>query len=282
MAAPIFPYAEVPAAMTVLDHIRAHSDWDEAAARFAGRFEPDLRLDIKVPAEAIRREVARAYRDLGWHRWRSTPGGSYSGLAITHNPERGAAERGNGLLGHERYRDCDTQDYFAVDRQMDTQYRVRGDYLDTLGFRRLNDFSAYPALAHLLRGFGRPISRSRIASLFGVSETSRPDVGWHLDEAPTTLLRLNICIEADSDYALEYREGPAIQLAPGDALVINTDVEHRVTVRHPSISTRTHLVIGVLTWLDYAADRDAWSFIDCYGRIHPYDMVREGLIHAAV
>jgi len=277
-----FHYRDVSPDMTVLEHIRAHSDWDQATARFGGRFEPGLGLEIPVPIDALRREIARAYHDLGWYRWRSTPGGSYSGLAVTHNPARDADERFNGLLGHERYRDLATADYFAVDRQMDAAYQVRDDYLDTLGFRRLNDFSPYPALAALLGGFRRPISRSRIASLFGVSQISPPDVGWHVDEPPTTLLRINICIESDADYALEYQGGPAIPMAPGDCLVVNTDVEHRVAVRHPSISTRSHLVIGVLPWLDYDADRDAWRLNDFYGRIHPYDMVREGLIHAGL
>ena len=277
-----FHYRDVPPDRTVLEHIRAHSDWDQATARLRGRFEPNLGVAIPVPVDDLRREIARAYGDLGWYRWRSTPGGSYSGLAVTHNPERGAGERYNGLLGHERYRDLATEDYFAVDRQIDAAYRVRGDYLDTLGFRRLNDFSPYPALSTLLGGFRRPISRSRIASLFCVSQVSPPDVGWHVDEPPTTLLRINICIESDADYALEYQDGPAIPIAAGECLVVNTDVQHRVAVRHPSISTRSHLVIGVLPWLDYDADQDAWRLNDFYGRIHPYDMVREGLIHAGL
>lgn len=278
----IFRYQDVPAEMTVLDYIRSNSDWDEFENRFKGRFEPELRISVPVDTSCLRREIATAYCDMGWHYWRSTIGNSYSGMAITHNPTLGDDERFSGLLGHERYRDMDVADYFAVDRHQDNQFRVRDDYLDTLGFRHLNDFSNYPELLALFQGFQRPISRSRIATLFGVSDPSSDDVGWHVDEPPTTLLRVNICIEANDDFSLQYKSGETEVLKPGESSIVNTDHQHRVAVHHTSISSRTHIVVGVLPWLDYDPSEDAWAFSEFYGQIHPYDMVREGLIYANV
>lgn len=276
----IFRYQDVPAKMTVLEYIRSNSDWDEVEKRFEGRFEPELRMAVPVDVSCLRREIASAYCDLGWHYWRSTMGNSYSGMAITYNPALGDEQRFSGLLGHERYRDLDVADYFAVDRHQDNQYRVRDDYLDTLSFRYLNDFSNYPGLFALFKGFRRPISRSRIATLFGVSVPSSDDVGWHVDEAPTTLLRINICIESNDDYSLQYRSGETEVLKLGESSIINTDQQHRVAVHYTSISSRTHVVVGVLPWLDYDPIEDSWSFSEFYGQIHPYDMVREGLIYA--
>jgi hypothetical protein len=62
------------------------------------------------------------------------------------------------------------------------------------------------------------------------------------------------------------------------ALVVNTDVPHRVYVRQPNDSLRTNLVLGLTPWLDYDASDDSWSPNEYFGRMHPYDMVREGLI----
>ncbi len=42
---------------------------------------------------------------------------------------------------------------------------------------------------------------------------------------------------------------------------------------------RMHLVLGFSPWLDYLPEERAWVLNEYYGRLHPFDMLDEGLIY---
>ena len=68
-------------------------------------------------------------------------------------------------------------------------------------------------------------------------------------------------------------------LEPGRLYSWDTDIPHRPVATEPSDRVRIHLVLGFSPWLDYVEEEEAWVLNDCYGRVHPFDMLHEGLIY---
>ena len=47
-------------------------------------------------------------------------------------------------------------------------------------------------------------------------------------------------------------------------------------------ATRIHLVLGFAPWFDYIAAEEAWIANEFFGRLHPFDMVAEGLLNPGI
>jgi hypothetical protein len=41
---------------------------------------------------------------------------------------------------------------------------------------------------------------------------------------------------------------------------------------------RIHLVLGFSPWFDYDAENDTWAPNSYFGKLHPFDMVAEGIL----
>jgi len=277
-----FRHSDLPPHTTTFDYIKKQINWGEAVAQVGGiRFAPNLTVpDLEVDAESMLREVYQLYRRVGAIAWRSQSTFGLYGISLCYNPSHDRADWHQASFGHPRYQAHSGFDYFKV-VESDQKNRIKDDYLDSLGFRRtLPEVEACPQLDRLLACFQLPLVRSTIRTLNGsvIHPTPLGDGGYHVDDSPFEVLRVNIQLSGFEDYGIQYQSNDPIFRPAMQALVVNTDVPHRVYVRQPNDCLRTNLVLGVTPWLDYDASEDSWSPNEYFGRMHPYDMVRDGLI----
>jgi hypothetical protein len=271
---------DTPSDCTVMEFLKRQLPWSEALDAVGSRFEavsvPGLQFDPVV----LDYEIRRLYKEVGTVLWRSKPDGSTYGLSLSYNPEHPQEEWKQGNFGHYRYSTMPAFDYYKA-VEADVANRVRGDYLDSYGFRHiLPQAQRLPHLMSILSRFQVPLIRCSIRTINGY--LCVPNInglsGFHQDDPPCELLRINLCITNDGSFGLQYAGQDVIYPDPGDIYIINSDVDHRVIVSRPVNFQRTHLIIGVAPWFDYDAVNDSWYPNKWFGVKHPYDMAKEGLL----
>lgn len=267
---------------TVIEHIKKQTDWQGAIEAVGGhRFEPFLSVpSLKVNAGDVHKEINQLYREVGAVGWQSQNAINLYGLSLTYNPQHQPKDWKLGSFGHPRYKQHSTYDYYkAVNADVTNQ--VKHDYLDGLGFRKvLPQVKAYKNLYSLLNSFKLPLVRCTSRTINGslTYPTIRGDGGLHTDDSPFEILRVNVSITNNGDYGLQYGDMEPIFTKPGDNLVVNTDVKHRSFIKQHNDFLRTNLVIGMTPWLNYDHSTDTWSTNEFFGKVHPYDIVKQGLL----
>lgn len=100
----------------------------------------------------------------------------------------------------------------------------------------------------------------------------------HKDDCPFEILRVNISITNNGDFGLQYEGMEPLYTPAGENIVVNTDVRHRAYIKQTNDFLRTNLVIGITPWLNYDQLKDEWSLNEYFGKLHPYDIVKQGLL----
>jgi hypothetical protein len=277
-----FRMSDVPKDRAVIDWIKPAINWDDAVNCFDKQFDPELMVPgLSFSPDIIESEVRSLYGRCTPICWKSRENPMLYGLSLSCNPDHEPLMQKGGSFGHERYRKETSANYYKA-VQEDKLNRVKGDYLDSYGFRKILPQAAdLKYLMGILRGFNVPVIRSTIRTTNGYLcvKSNAEDGGMHQDDSPFEVLRVNLCITNNGHYGFQYRGCDPIVNQPGSHMVINTDHDHRVWYKQPSHYQRTHIIIGLAPWLDYNESNDSWSPNKFFGAIHPYDMVRKGLIY---
>jgi len=264
-----------------MEWIKSQTDWEQHVNALGQQFDPLLTVQgLRFDAELLHREMQDLFRLCPPIHWRSQPPGALYGLSLSYDPQALQHEWPFGSFGHSRYQQHTAADYFKVPEK-ERRHAPRGDYLDSLGFRKtLTEVEKLPALKALLDSFRMPVVRCTVRVLDGtqVWPTGNDSGGLHRDDSPFEVMRLNLCITSSPDFGLQYAGHAPISLRPGEHCVVNTDVDHRVWVGQRSDVQRMHLVIGLVPWLTYDPQNDAWTPNAHFGNTHPYDLVRQGQI----
>lgn len=278
----VFNMSDVPNDKSVIDWVKPIVDWDKAVSKFETQFDPSLKVPgLSFSSETIESEIRYLYGKCHPICWKSRNNPMLYGLSLSCNPDHDPSMQKGGSFGHERYRTETTANYYKA-VQEDKVNRVKGDYLDSYGFRKiLPQATELESLMNLLSGFNLPIIRSTIRTTNGYLcvKADTENSGMHQDDSPFEVLRVNLCITNNGHYGFQYSGLEPVIPEPGSHMVINTDHDHRVWYRQPSHFQRTHIIIGLSPWLDYDEVNDSWSPNEFFGEIHPYDMVRQGLIY---
>jgi hypothetical protein len=256
--------------------IKRHTPWQSLPRQF----DPTLQIPgFSIDHAAIAAEIGALAQSVPFHHWRSQAPGALYGMSLSFDPDAPAQEWHCGSFGHPRYHTLPPTEYFtAPERERHTA--PRGDYLDSLGFRkRLPEIDRLPALSAIFNRFRMPVVRATLRILDGrkVQPTCNDHGGMHQDDPPEEVLRINICITGSPDFGLQYRGHPPLPAAPGDHRVINSDADHRVWVARQTPLQRIHLVLGLVPWLDYDPRTDTWTPNRHLGKTHPFDLIRAGL-----
>jgi hypothetical protein len=273
-------HKDVPSTSTVIDFIKGQCDWGLAVSSVGSRFDPFLSADIQINGQDVLREINELYRELGAVSWASQASLNLYGLSLNYNPDHPPEDWKRGSFGNGRYRSYSVYDYYGA-VSADQINRVKGDYLDSLGFRSiLPAVSGKSHLKALFDSFKVPVVRSTSRTLNGslCFKTMTGDGGLHTDDSPFEVLRLNICLSNNGSFGLQYLSQEPIFTEPGGNLVVNTDIPHRAYIKDSCDFLRTNLIVGVAPWLNYDKQTDAWSLNEYFGKMHPYDMVKQGLI----
>lgn len=247
----------------------------------AQQFEPKLTIPgLVFDAAVIEEELLLLTQKIPCVPWRSQEPGALYGLSLSYNPQASEHEWHCGSFGHPRYRRFSPQAYFTVP-EFDREHARRGDYLDSLGFRcLLPQLAQLPHLSNLLHSFRMPVVRCTLRIIDGqrVCASQDDEGGMHRDDPPFEMLRVNLCITSSENFGLQYIDQAPIILQPGAHSVINSDTSHRVWIKKRSDFRRMHLIVGLVPWLNYDVELDAWSPNAHFGNTHPYDLVRQGQI----
>lgn len=276
-------HADAPVHTTVMRHLACLTDWESmVAACGPRRFDPLVQVaGLRVNAPALSNDIAYFYQHIGLAQWRSQVHTNIEGASLSINPDHDPGSWIYGSFGHPRYQVA--RDYYSAVEQ-DQKNHVKGDYLDSLGFRLLHPMLHLhcPALVDLLQSFSVPVVRVTARTITGhrcyPSTNTRNTGGFHTDDDPFELLRVNVAIENDGTFGLEYEDGTVVPMASGAHAVVNTDIRHRVHIARRTLKARTHLVIGLAPWLTYDRRTDTWGLNEHAGVTHPYDMARRGLL----
>ncbi len=249
-----------------------------------------LEIDPSALEEAIRTVFARH----GWHGWRHAGGASpaYGGFSLVHNPDHPASEDPHaGVLGTG---EVGLGEFFVPPPGR------RGSYQDTYGFRARTPGSREGALGRLLDGFVRSPVRSSVRELharyfepvlltIGPEHPYASEAGWHRDEVVCENLRVNIPVTGAPIFTLELAspgDEPAMVfndvLEVGHAYAWDTYWPHRPMATERAEVSRINIVLGFAPWFDYLPDEDCWERNECFGEIHPFDMLAEGHVHPGV
>lgn len=259
-----------------MEWIKREVGWREPQPQF----DPHLQIPgLSFDPQAIHAELMQLLDILPAVSWRSQTPGSLWGLSLSYNPQAPKQEWHQASFGHPRYQALNPTAYFTAPEQ-ERERAVRGDYLDSLSFRRLlPELQALPQLNALLARFRMPLVRCTLRMIDGT--LAQPSLsqtgGMHCDDSPCEVLRVNVCITGSADFGLQYQGHAPTFLKPGEHRVINTDVPHRVWIGKRSALQRIHLVLGLAPWLDYDMAHDVWRPNAHWGRTHPFDLVRTGL-----
>jgi hypothetical protein len=269
-----FKHSDVPTGLTVIDFVKQNVPWTEAVSDIGHRFAPALEAPLEFDAEALLKEVYEVYLTLNATSWRSQDSINMYGLSVTYNPSMNKDEWAVGSFGHPRYKKHSKSSYYEA-VSADLKNRTKDDYLDSLGFRMVHPEIAWrPEFHKLLSQIAPSITRSTLRTINGilVRPSATTQGGFHVDDSPFEVLRLNISLNNDGNFGLEYEGHPPIIFRTGQALVVNTDVRHRAYVANNTSFQRTNLIVGVSPWLDYDSAADEWTLNKYFGQVHPYDI----------
>ncbi|MEK9967903.1 MAG: hypothetical protein VW600_02125 [Ferrovibrio sp.] len=293
-ATPI-PTAVVPDSETVFDHLNHRFGHADAMRPFLARTSVlhryELSFDLSALETACRDVVAR----YGLRGFRNTADDTaqpaYGSLSLTCNPDNDGDPH-SATLGSAHLRNG--QYFYGSEQSRAQMPRLKGDYYDSYGFRRLTPAATYGALGDLLRGFMLPVIRSRLSVIPGDNaEALKDSYGWHRDESIFHNLRINIPVWTAPEYMLEI-ETVLPQPLPGSATAQrhhlrhgfawswDTNLPHRVFASGLTARSRCHLVVGLAPWFDYDPDHDTWSPNRWFGQVHPHDLIAEGMAHPLI
>jgi hypothetical protein len=217
---------------------------------------------------------------------------SYESLSLTFNPDLrdpGINDVHQATLGTS----VNAQSEFFYGK-VHRFARLKSTYFDTYGFRRLTPAAKIGALGKFLSECRLSLIRSRLSVLYGDDPNFvDTEAGWHRDEAVFENLRVNIPLVSHPSYRLQIeheRDEPSRAsasatthyLKSGYAYTFDTHRPHRVFPIRRCNVMRVHLVLGFAPWFRYDPADDSWRPNEHYGRLHPFDILREGGLHPAL
>lgn len=178
----------------------------------------------------------------GWHTLGNVSE-RYKGMSLTYNPRMGGNQFYQTLGSNQL-----TQQVSAgINHGKHTQ--VKNTYYDSYGFNRIKSL-VYRNLKDMWDRFTMMPVRSRVAyANYYIDDDYQTDDqrGWHTDEPPQDVLRLNIPLHTYPEYGIEFKDGTFKHLEVGKAYLWDTTVVHRVgvTEKPKKDGWRINLVIGL-------------------------------------
>jgi hypothetical protein len=224
----------------------------------------------------------------GCHPWQTAEGPvlRYSGFSLNSNPHhQDNIDPNASSLGTPKNK---ANEFFYG--SFNNHKNLRNSYFDSYAFTTRTPASSMGYLNEILNTCERTIIRSRMMILDGsffdealIQQFAAAPVGdsrfsWHQDEPVNVNLRVNIPITGNDNFVFEMAGEAPYFLEPGLAYSWDTNVPHRVWCRKPTTLKRYNLVVGVSPWFDYKPETDEWLPNQYCGKIHPLEMVRQGLV----
>lgn len=193
---------------------------------------------------------------------------TYKGFSLTYNPD---FYDKTASVYHQTWGSKFLKQNFGRQHGVADVSLIRNTYYDTYAFRKTSDI-VETHLGHLFSHFYCPLLRSR-AAFSTLMEVPNLHSGWHVDEPPTHMFRVNIPLQTSKEHVLEINGSDEYgnslvmskHLKVGKVYIWNTRIPHRVTVTKPCATERIHLVLGFGTWVNYDPVNDTFSKSKLHG-----------------
>jgi hypothetical protein len=279
-----FNVAAIPAAETIFSHIQGQTPYEAACRGVESKLSESGKVELALldlDVSELKECVLKIIEQYGFSGWRHKDGESktYGGFSLTYNPDHQ-----DGLDPHVSSigtpKNANDQFFWA---STERHQNLKHSYFDTYGFRLRTPASRVGCLGRFIDSFARPLVRSRVGIIAGENvdpedSTYREKEGWHRDEPVFENLRINIPLQTDDSYLFQMEGEEPYHLEVGKAYTWDTHKPHRVFASKPTKLMRIHLVLGVSPWLDFDAAQDSWTPNEYFGRMHPFDMLADGLV----
>jgi hypothetical protein len=225
------------------------------------------------PAQELLQSTLLIKKEVGLRGWKNKDiaSQSYRGFSITYNPD--FYDKTTSIHHQTWGSNLLTQSFGKINGLGDHSF-IKNTYYDTYSFRKRPP-SVEKHLGKFLDCFRFPVFRSRAAFLNLCLQKVNDNEGWHVDEPPTYLTRLNIPLQTSQEHVLEIKGqdefGNSLNMTKhlevGKAYIWNTRIPHRVTTTSTSFldRDRIHLVIGLSPWLGYNPINDTMFKSEFFG-----------------
>jgi hypothetical protein len=295
MASPrkwVIPLDAIPEHQAVHIYIFEQTDILSYVDKFLRAPAPTyLELPLTFDLDRLRSDVLRASEEIGLFPFSyggvDTEKDIYMSASLTWNPDSRDNVSTNphqATLGSRNHRFGSASLYGA-------EKSDKNSYTDGMSFNRHTPLAGFGAIGDLTRSFSRTLIRSRISTLkAGRRESMRFDFGWHNDELVFVNLRVNVPVVSSPDYAIqiiteqseETFKVEEFSLTPGKAYAYDTSKNHRPFCKKLCAEDRVNMIYGVSPWFDFDPEARTWVSNEYYGEVHPFDMLRQGLVSTAI
>ncbi len=147
----------------------------------------------------------------------------------------------------------------------------KNTYSDALVFNRLTPACSSGYLGEVFGDIRRTIVRGRIVEMMS------GDLHWHRDESFYMNFRINIPLYFD-DSTMIATEKQEMYMHPGYMYHFDTGEPHAVLRKSDHPKKRVNIILGVCPWFDFDEEEQAWVENEYYGKIHPVEMFKQGLL----
>lgn len=286
----IIPLSEVPGNQAIHQFILNQTDLLSQIEKFKSKTPMYIPVKMHFDFEKLRASVLNGLQYFGQYQFqygaeKTTADGIYLSTSLTFNPE---AYDKISNDPHQSTLGSTVLKFNSATKYEDQQnLKLRNSYHDTFAFLQKTPMAQSGDLNSFLNTFQRTLIRSRISTIVaGNEETTKFGFNWHNDESVFINMRINIPIQTSPNYVIQImKEGEnetlrfeEFSMSEGNAYVYDTHKFHRALCKKMESFDRVHMICGVSPWFDFDNETQSWKSNEYYGKIHPFDMLREGLI----
>jgi hypothetical protein len=306
---------EIPEQHTIQTYIRESTDWLEQRSKVDSRFSYDNTKIWKVTGLDLDLEKLKVSAYESFDKYGSGKGQGY--IFITKENQEGIPTEGVDVYtamstvynqDHIEKLDPNKSTLGSRTRSKQQYYRggknkesdkpnlpsvLRNSYYDSWAFTKTT-----PALSHgeLGKLSSNTLRRSQIRGRMGMSNAKNytydkfkfdgnysVNQSWHRDEPVYENLRIMIPINTSEEFRLGIKgRAEDINLDPGSAYILDTHNVHRVYPMKHGTNTRITVIYGTSPWFDYDEQNRCWTSNEFYGKLHPFEMLKEHYFNADV
>lgn len=224
-------------------------------------------------ADILLKSVLSIKNQVGLQGWKNIKGESnhYRGFSLTYNPTFFDKDQS---MYHQSWGSNLLMQNYGRKNGLGNHSFIKNTYYDSYGFRSTPSIITQE-LHYLFNKFTCSLVRSRVAFL-NLHKCPINDTGWHVDEPPYHLFRVNIPLQTSEEYILEIKGSDEFgnrldlskHLTVGNAYIWNTRIPHRVCINKPclNLDDRIHMVLGFSPWFDYVGAEDAFVKSKLHGQ----------------
>lgn len=280
---------DVPADTTIEKFLISNTDLNEQIKKFSGYETRHLKVPLLFDIDKLSTDTLTALAQIRMYPFQYKDVekifNSYLSASLTYNPDsvdKLSEDPHQNTLGSTRYSQGNADFY-------KTHSSIRNSYADTFAFSQRTPLSQYKFLGKFIDSFRSTVIRSRVSKIVGSDpESTQQSYLWHKDESIFLNLRVNIPVQSSLDYVIQIMaEDPKdpyivkteeFALLPGHAYAYNTQLPHRPFCKKLNNLERINIICGVSPWFDFDHAEQVWRSNDFYGKVHPFDMLKNGFV----